>query len=101
MPEMTDSYAGSTDPGTGQLPCPACGSSNQRGFRFCGTCGATLGRICASCGAEVPPEFRFCGVCGSPQVAGDARAEPELEERKVVTVLFADLTGSTELAARP
>ncbi len=97
---MTDSGVGSTGLHSGQVPCPACGRPNPRGFRFCGTCGANLGRICATCGAEVPPEFRFCGICGSPQADGDARAEPELEERKVVTVSFADLTASTELAAR-
>ena len=98
--DVTGSGADSTGLDSGQLPCPACGTPNPRGFRFCGTCGAGLGRICATCGAEIPAEFRFCGVCGAPQADGDARAEPELEERKVVTVLFADLTASTELASR-
>jgi len=48
----------------------------------------------------VPSQFRFCGVCGAPQDSGQAPLDPELEERKVVTVLFADLAASTELAAR-
>jgi class 3 adenylate cyclase/CRP-like cAMP-binding protein/tetratricopeptide (TPR) repeat protein len=83
-----------------QAPCPVCGRVNPPGFRFCGACGASLGKVCASCGAEVPSQFRFCGVCGAPQDGGEAGPDTELEERKVVTVLFADLTASTELAAR-
>jgi hypothetical protein len=49
--------------------------------------------ICAGCGAELPAEARFCPACGSPV---DQVAEPA-DERKVATVLFADLVGSTEL----
>jgi class 3 adenylate cyclase len=52
------------------LTCPSCGQENPRGFRFCGRCGGALA-----------PE------------AAEAR-----EERKVVTVLFADLVGSTSRA---
>src|SRR5919197_1434396 len=51
---------------------------------------------CPACGATWPPEMRFCGSCGSP-LEGSGR---ELEERKVVTVLFADLAASTALASR-
>jgi class 3 adenylate cyclase len=52
--------------------------------------------ICANCGQENPAEARFCLACGTPLVE-EARAR---EERKVVTVLFADVTGSTGLAER-
>src|SRR4051794_4821690 len=52
--------------------------------------------ICASCGAESPDGFRFCGSCGAPLVV----AEPPREVRKVVTVLFCDLSGSTALGDR-
>jgi class 3 adenylate cyclase/tetratricopeptide (TPR) repeat protein len=49
---------------------------------------------CQSCGNEVAAEFAFCPHCGaaigSPHAAG--------EERKLVTLLFADITGSTQLA---
>src|SRR5947208_10097204 len=48
--------------------------------------------VCWNCGAPVPEDARFCPNCGTPVV------EPALEERKVVTALFADLAGSTELA---
>jgi class 3 adenylate cyclase/tetratricopeptide (TPR) repeat protein len=49
---------------------------------------------CERCGALLPADARFCPTCGMP-VAVEVG-----EERKVVTILFADLAGSTELAAR-
>jgi class 3 adenylate cyclase/tetratricopeptide (TPR) repeat protein len=52
---------------------------------------------CAVCRAENPDGFRFCGNCGSP--LADAAA-PQREARKVVTVLFCDVTGSTPLGER-
>jgi len=53
--------------------------------------------ICASCGQENPDGFRFCGACAAP-LATDAAAPRE--ERKIVTVLFADLVGFTARAER-
>jgi predicted ATPase/class 3 adenylate cyclase len=77
------------------------------GLRFCGSCGARLERTCSSCGATSPLSFRFCGSCGAA-LDGERPAPPAetagpdaiTEERKVVTVLFADLEASTELASR-
>src|SRR5438094_558216 len=53
--------------------------------------------VCSSCGKELPGEFPFCPFCGAALMA----APPGLvhEERKVVTVLFADLVGFTTRAA--
>jgi class 3 adenylate cyclase/tetratricopeptide (TPR) repeat protein len=48
---------------------------------------------CPSCGAENSAEARFCSSCGSALVAPEAARE----QRKVVTVLFCDLVGSTAL----
>ncbi len=48
---------------------------------------------CPSCGQESPAGFRFCGSCG----AALAEVAPPRQVRKVVTVLFCDLTGSTAL----
>jgi class 3 adenylate cyclase/tetratricopeptide (TPR) repeat protein len=48
--------------------------------------------ICPACGQENPEGFRFCGSCGKPLVDEAPRSR---EERKVVTVLFADLVGFT------
>ena len=48
---------------------------------------------CARCGADLPDGARFCPSCGAP-VEEPLRAE----ERKLATILFADLVGSTALA---
>ena len=48
---------------------------------------------CATCGHESHSKFRFCPVCG----AALAGTPGPTEARKVVTVLFSDLTGSTAL----
>src|SRR5712691_1196958 len=50
--------------------------------------------VCPSCGQENPEGFRLCGMCG----ASLAAAREVREERKVVTVLFCDLVGSTARA---
>ncbi len=48
--------------------------------------------VCPSCGAENREEARFCDACGAA-LAG----EPAREARKTVTILFCDVTGSTQL----
>ena len=52
--------------------------------------------ICASCGAENREGARFCDACG----AALAEPAPAREVRKVVTVLFCDVSGSTALGER-
>src|SRR5580765_3059768 len=71
--------------------CAACGTDNPEGARFCASCGSPLRAGCSSCGAALPPGARFCSACGAPVAAALQRGE----ERKVVTVLFADLVGFT------
>jgi class 3 adenylate cyclase/tetratricopeptide (TPR) repeat protein len=51
---------------------------------------------CSNCGQENPDEARFCLKCGKPL---EAVALPR-ESRKVVTVVFSDVTGSTGLGER-
>jgi class 3 adenylate cyclase/tetratricopeptide (TPR) repeat protein len=50
--------------------------------------------VCASCGHENGEGAKFCEECGFSFAAAGARAK---EQRKTVTVLFCDLTGSTAL----
>ena len=50
---------------------------------------------CPSCGEENAAGARFCSACGTELAAASAR-----EVRKTVTVLFADVTGSTALGER-
>jgi len=49
--------------------------------------------VCSACGFESAQAFKFCPECGTPVAA----AEPAREQRKTVTVLFCDLSGSTAL----
>jgi class 3 adenylate cyclase len=77
------------------MTCSTCGTENPAGARFCSNCGAPLQDTCVNCGAALAADARFCQACGQPVApASDA------EERKLVTVLFADVTGSTALGER-
>jgi class 3 adenylate cyclase/tetratricopeptide (TPR) repeat protein len=51
---------------------------------------------CAACGRENPPDARFCNGCGASLAAATAPRE----QRKTVTVLFCDVTGSTAMGER-
>src|SRR6476659_7394080 len=52
--------------------------------------------VCAACGGENPDGFRFCGSCGAALVTPPAPREV----RKVVTIVFCDLTASTAFGDR-
>jgi class 3 adenylate cyclase len=76
--------------------CPACGEANPAHARFCGACGQSLGALCPECSAPVQAGSKFCVTCGA-RVEGTMQA-PEMV--KLVTVLFADVVGSTAQAER-
>jgi class 3 adenylate cyclase len=94
-------------------PCPLCGNPNRPTRRFCTGCGTRLPATCHACGGAVEAGERFCGDCGVP-LAGETRVDPPRHlaekirdarrtiegERKHVTVLFADVKGSMDLAER-
>src|SRR5436309_1338195 len=77
--------------------CAACGAENAPGALFCGRCGSRVGRKCPTCAAVVAPDVAFCTSCGAPL---EAEAPASTEERKIVSVLFADLVGFTSRAER-
>jgi class 3 adenylate cyclase/tetratricopeptide (TPR) repeat protein len=61
--------------------------------------------MCPSCGAPYEPDERFCGDCGTALAATSAAAavaaapaEAAVAERRLVSVLFADLVGFTTLS---
>jgi predicted ATPase/class 3 adenylate cyclase len=85
--------------------CGTCGADNPAGKRFCGDCGSVLASGCPACGAENPPGKKFCGDCGASlaevvaaQPAAPAASESPVAERRLVSVLFADLVGFTPLS---
>jgi class 3 adenylate cyclase len=88
--------------------CVTCGAANEAGSKFCVQCGTRLGQACTNCASPLAEGARFCGQCGTP-VAGEgatpAAAAPSVSappeavaERKLVSVLFADLVGFTPFA---
>ena len=87
---------------TDMVVCPSCGARNDPSQRFCGSCGANLERLCPSCGAINPVGFAFCGSCGASLGQGPpptrTEAETPREERRLATVVFADLSGFTSLS---
>lgn len=80
--------------GSGAIRCPRCGMENPPQAQFCMHCGTPLVQRCPLCGAANPPDAHFCLRCGAP-----LRGE-QVPERRVVSVLFADLVGSTSLVGR-
>ena len=84
------------------LPCASCGTLNEPGRKFCGECGSSLAQACPSCGAANTPGVKFCGECGAaltstaaaPPAAAPQATAPAAE-RRLVSVLFADLVGFT------
>jgi class 3 adenylate cyclase/tetratricopeptide (TPR) repeat protein len=104
--------------------CPRCGGVAPALARFCPECGTAFSRGCGSCGAELTAGAKFCADCGTATGAAPAanraaadrsprdytpkhladrilQSKSALEgERKQVTVLFADVKGSMELAGQ-
>ena len=84
------------------LRCPACGTENELDRKFCGECGTALVRACPSCGTPNAPAVKFCGECGTalgstattPTTTAPEASAPAAE-RRLVSVLFADLVGFT------
>lgn len=79
--------------------CQSCGAEHDAGARFCSACGTPTFQLCPVCGAESSAGAAFCSACGAGLREGARRGEPvaAADERRVVTILFADLAGSTAL----
>ena len=83
--------------------CDNCGTANQAGANFCIQCGTRLATACPVCGHANLPGAHFCANCGSElpalsePVAGGATPPiaVAVAERRLVSVLFADLVGFT------
>jgi class 3 adenylate cyclase len=82
--------------------CTGCQAPNPAGNRFCGQCGVSLDvRSCSFCGAANPGGQSFCGQCGVSLGEVVLSSSPAVtDERKLATVLFADVVGFTSLAER-
>jgi class 3 adenylate cyclase/tetratricopeptide (TPR) repeat protein len=89
--------------------CANCGNENPASAKFCALCGQGLALACPSCGSPYAAGAQFCMECGTP-LAGQAAPAPAAPapapaqavetaaERRLVSVLFADLVGFTTLS---
>ena len=105
------------------MKCLKCQFDNPEGMQFCGKCGATLEKICPKCNFPNPSDFMFCGKCATsleqskkvspidfnqpqsytPKFLADKilTTRSSIEgERKLVTVLFADVANYTSMAEK-
>ena len=86
------------------MPCPQCGTESAPGAKFCSECATPLAGGCPSCGTLNPPNAKFCSQCATPLAVGAPAPRPQpaavapVAERRLVTVLFADLVGFTPFA---
>ena len=103
------------------MTCATCGTQNAPGAKFCAECGGRLASGCPSCGTINAPTSKFCSECATPLAAAGLAAEPvapgrasrpadsspggpaspartPVAERRLVSVLFADLVGFTPFA---
>jgi DNA-directed RNA polymerase subunit RPC12/RpoP len=105
------------------MKCSKCQAENPEAKNFCKECGAKLLKVCPQCGSEILPVDKFCGDCGqelgwakeaspvdysapqsyTPKHLADKilTTRSTLEgERKLVTVMFADVAGFTALSEK-
>jgi len=105
------------------MKCPKCQFENPEGINFCGKCGGRLEKVCPKCNFQNPLEFIYCGKCGTAleelkEAIPVNYSEPKsytpkflvdkilttrnsIEgERKLVTVLFADVANFTAISEK-
>src|SRR6185503_3152562 len=94
------------------MRCVNCESDNPEGAKFCNECGVPLPLTCAACGTKNPTGAKFCHECGTSltgqfRVRGPKATEtgprlltpdPQIGERRQLTVMFCDLVDSTALS---
>jgi class 3 adenylate cyclase/tetratricopeptide (TPR) repeat protein/ribosomal protein L40E len=109
------------------MRCPNCSHENPEAALFCMKCGTRLQKVCPKCEAQLPPDALFCMRCGA-KLSDQPPAKPEIPkledvkdrlyipaplaermraaaeemegENRLVTALFADISGFTDLSSR-
>lgn len=106
------------------MECPGCHQPNPPEAKFCMACGTKLAHRCPKCGTQLPPEAKFCMACGAKLSEGSLAVAPappprleDIQDRlyipeplrhrmraagqelagetRLVTVMFADISGFT------
>jgi class 3 adenylate cyclase/tetratricopeptide (TPR) repeat protein len=106
-----------------KMKCPKCQFENRETAKFCKECGANLEVACSECGTVYELDSKFCDECGqdlrkpsttptveysrpqsyTPKFLADKilTTRSSIEgERKLVTVLFADVANYTAMAEK-
>jgi class 3 adenylate cyclase len=84
------------------MQCPACKADVPEG-NFCERCGTALIRPCPACAHVNSNQARFCSKCGTSIVQPSSPAKSSTissAERRHLTVMFADMVGSSALSTR-
>ncbi|MBO9539921.1 tetratricopeptide repeat protein [bacterium] len=83
------------------MNCTHCEASVRPDAKFCTQCGKKLGIPCGACQALCRLDSKFCTQCGV-QLSGAARpqATANAGDRRVVTVLFTDVSGFTAMSEK-
>jgi class 3 adenylate cyclase/tetratricopeptide (TPR) repeat protein len=105
------------------MKCPKCQFDNRDGVKFCEECRTEMGLECPKCGTKIPLRRKFCGGCGhalsepkepspidytqphsyTPKHLVDKILTTRSSikgERKLVTVMFADVADFTSLSEK-
>ncbi len=81
------------------LSCVSCAAEQAPDARFCHRCGSPAPSPgCESCGADLVPGAAFCSRCGARVASASTTVAPAPTERRVTSVLFADLVGFTPMS---
>jgi len=110
------------------VACSNCGAQIASGVKFCPECGTRQTAVCSACGTPLLAGAKFCAECGTPTATGSPTADRDPfrsampgeresmetagplrtsatmasrdsgSERRLVSVLFADLVGFTTLS---
>src|SRR5262245_34822532 len=83
----------------GGMKCTSCGSDVPFGNKFCGQCGAGLSTACHACNHANLQAAKFCSECGA-NLTGVPNKSPSSAERRHLTVMFADMVGSSALSTQ-
>ena len=105
------------------MRCPECQFENREGAKFCKKCGAKLELACPKCNSDLTPDSFFCDECGYDlrkpvKISPIDYSQPQFYtprflaekilttrssiegERKLVTVLFADVANYTSMSEK-
>ncbi|HSH04127.1 MAG TPA: adenylate/guanylate cyclase domain-containing protein [Anaerolineae bacterium] len=80
--------------------CTNCQTENPSVAKFCMNCGTPFNPTCTNCQNPLPPQATFCPHCGIPTTTRNLPPILATGERRIVTIMFADISGFTALSEK-